>query len=80
MRRQITRKTLALAVQLGGVMILATVSMLGLHGDSPFLSLGAYAFVVGCLLEAQSYASGRAEPTENTSDPPDPTLSAATGT
>jgi hypothetical protein len=54
MLSQITRRTVALGVQLGGVITLAAVSMLGLHRDSTVLTLGAYAFVVGCLLEAQS--------------------------
>jgi hypothetical protein len=62
MLSHITRKTVALAVQLGGVVVLATVSMLRLHSDSALFALGAYAFIAGCLLEAQSIS--RAELTE----------------
>jgi hypothetical protein len=61
MLSRLSRKTVALGVQLFGIIILAMVSSLGLHSDSAVFALGAFAFIAGCLLEAQGYSQSTSE-------------------
>ena len=62
MLTRVSRRTVALAVQFAGIVTLAMVSLLGLNSDdSTWLPIGAFIFVVGCLLEAQFYARSHAE-------------------
>jgi hypothetical protein len=66
MLSQITQRTIALAVQLAGVVLLAATSMMGLQRDTILLQMGALTFVVGCYLEAraQPRSSESTEPNE----------------
>jgi hypothetical protein len=50
----ITRKTIALAIQLAGIVLLAATAMTGLQHDTILLQMGAFTFVVGCYLEARA--------------------------
>jgi hypothetical protein len=71
MWKQITRKTIALAVQLAGIVLLAATAMMGLERDTILLQMGAFTFVVGCYLEApaQSRSSESTEPPSGLTEP-----------
>jgi hypothetical protein len=74
MLRQITQKTIALAIQLAGVVLLAATSLLGLQGESILLQMGALTFVVGCYLEARAARSRSSESLEPPSEITEPLL------
>jgi hypothetical protein len=71
MLSQISQRTIALAIQLAGVVLLAATSMTGLQRDTVLLQMGALTFVVGCYLEAraQSRSSESTEPDEIAEQP-----------
>lgn len=71
MWNQITRKTIALAVQLAGIVLLAATAMMGLQRDTILLQMGAFTFVVGCYLKAraQSRSSESTEPPSDLTEP-----------
>jgi hypothetical protein len=74
MLSQIPLKTIALAVQLAGVVLLAATSLLGLQRDTILLQMGALTFVVGCYLEAraQRRSSENTEAPNGINEPPYP--------
>jgi hypothetical protein len=74
MLSQITLKTIALAIQLAGVVLLAATSLLGLQCDTILLQMGALTFVVGCYLEAraQRRSSENTETPNGINEPPYP--------
>jgi hypothetical protein len=65
MLSQISRRTIALAIQLAGVVLLAATSIMGLQRDTVLLQMGALIFVVGCYLEARAQRRS----SENTETP-----------
>ena len=69
MLNRITKKTVALGVQLCGVVMLAVSSLPALRSDYSVLSLGAFTFISGCLLEAQTYSQASAEDVESADTP-----------
>jgi hypothetical protein len=55
MLSQMTQRTVALVIQLSGVVLLAATSMMmGLQRDTILLQMGALTFVLGCYLEARA--------------------------
>jgi hypothetical protein len=74
MLSQITLRTIALAIQLAGVVLLAATSLLGLQRDTNLLQMGALTFVVGCYLEAraQRRSSENTEIPNGINEPPYP--------
>jgi hypothetical protein len=71
---KITPRTIALAIQLAGVVLLAAASMILPQRDTMLLQMGALIFVVGCYWEARAQrgSSENAETPNGINEPPYP--------